>query len=95
MVDLDMRKRCVKLHIDVALPGRELEGRHGGGDGLGGALDDAGRCSGVESKGLEGFRRQTWASRRAPRPVTKQCTWELSGTAGLLVHVLEREAAEL
>jgi hypothetical protein len=28
MVDLDVCERCVELYIDVALPGRELEGCH-------------------------------------------------------------------
>jgi hypothetical protein len=31
MVDLDVGQRCVELHVDVALPRRELECRHGGG----------------------------------------------------------------
>lgn len=30
MVDLNVCKRCVELYVDVALPGRKLEGRHGG-----------------------------------------------------------------
>jgi hypothetical protein len=33
MVDLDVCKRCIKLDVDVALPRRELEGRHGEGRG--------------------------------------------------------------
>jgi hypothetical protein len=32
MVDLDVGKRRVELYIDVALPGRKLERRHGGGE---------------------------------------------------------------
>lgn len=31
MVDLDVREGCIELHVDVALPGSELEGRHSGG----------------------------------------------------------------
>lgn len=34
MVDLDVRQRCVELHVDVALPGRELERRHGEGGAM-------------------------------------------------------------
>lgn len=30
MVDLDVCERSVELHIDIALPGCELERRHGG-----------------------------------------------------------------
>jgi hypothetical protein len=29
MVDLNMCKRCIELNVDVALPRREFEGRHG------------------------------------------------------------------
>ena len=30
MVDFDVSQSCVELDIDVALPGRKLEGSHGG-----------------------------------------------------------------
>jgi hypothetical protein len=33
MVDFDVCKGCIELYIDIALPGRELEGCHGEGAG--------------------------------------------------------------
>lgn len=92
MVDLNVRKGCIELYVDVALPGSELECCHGGGGYLV-LLWDMVRRSCIY-KGTWLFRRQTWES-QVSMLVTKQCTWALSGTVGLVVSVLELEAAEL
>lgn len=76
MVDLDVCKRRVELHIDVALPGRELERRHGlvavkwgssrGGQGRGreqGCYRYRVGCSAVQNGlSLRMNRRQIWES---------------------------------
>ena len=109
MVDLDVGKRRVELHIDVALPGRKLERRHGGGGGAGGVLveeDEVAICYRMQCRAVQSGiclcmnRRQIWES-QVWRRVTKQRTWTLSGTVGCwpggerLVSWSLREAAEL
>jgi hypothetical protein len=98
MVDLNMCERCVELHIDVALPGRKPEGGHSGaGDSWGGVLDSAMRDGDAESMLMLARRIQATGMgvTRVVVLVTKQCTWLLSGTVGLVLTVLELEAAEL
>ena len=99
MVDLDVRKRCIELHVDVALPGRELERRHSGGAWAGflmlwsmvwyGMVWYATWYMVLYVQGDSGGRHGSHRESQGAVLVTKQCTWDLSGTVGLVVGVFE------
>jgi hypothetical protein len=76
MVDFDVCERCVELYVDVALPGRELEGCHGeGAGGVYGCLlvREAG-CGAV----LRNYVSDTYT--RVTGNFTRISTWRRSGT---------------